>query len=113
MSPNKGKPTKYIGFMAVGAPCAGMNGALKCAMQHLLTETSHQHRYRALAIYDGFDGLLKGEVNEWTIGNLAGLHHQGGIVIGANRYDPSKDKKGEIFNRIKKYQLQGLIVIGG
>lgn len=48
VSPNKGKPVKYVGFMAVGAPCAGMNGALKCAMQHLLTENGHSVRYRAL-----------------------------------------------------------------
>jgi len=113
MSPNKEKPEKFVAFMAVGAPCAGMNGCLKAAIQYLLSETNHKYRYRALVIYDGFEGLLKDDIREWTISNLAGLHYEGGIVIGANRTHPKEDKTGRTYQQIKKYKISHLVLIGG
>lgn len=47
-----------IAILNVGAPCAGMNAAVRSAVRIGLLQ-GHQ----MLAVHDGFDGLAHGKVN--------------------------------------------------
>lgn len=118
----KQKPDKIIAFLGMGAPCAGMNSALKYSMQHLLTTNEHECRYRAVVIYDGFEGLMRakiddhplngsnsGNIQEWTISDLGGLHFQGGMKIGCKRTQPND----ECAEKLKLLDISALVIIGG
>lgn len=110
----KNLPVEYVAFMAIGAPCAGMNATLKWSIQHLLTFKSDKKvKYKALVIFDGFEGLLNNSVEEWDIRIMSNLHCEGGIVIGSNKTHPSIDQIGAIYNQFKKWKISKLVVIGG
>lgn len=54
-----------VAIMNVGAPCAGMNAAVRSAVRMGLIQG-----HNMLAVHDGFDGLAHGQVGH----NIASSH---------------------------------------
>ncbi|XP_029948058.1 phosphofructokinase, muscle b [Salarias fasciatus] len=96
-----------IAILNVGAPCAGMNAAVRSAVRAGLLQ-GHQ----MLAVHDGFDGLAHGMIEPIGWSGVAGWTGKGGSILGTKRTLP-KEFMEEISLNIAKFNIHALIIIGG
>uniref|UniRef100_A0AAR2LDP2 ATP-dependent 6-phosphofructokinase n=1 Tax=Pygocentrus nattereri TaxID=42514 RepID=A0AAR2LDP2_PYGNA len=107
VSPAEVKSNINIAIMNVGAPCAGMNAAVRSAVRIGILQG-----HNMLAIHDGFEGLAHGNIEpiSWAaVGNWTG---QGGSNLGTKRMLPANIME-EISLNIAKFNIHSLIIIGG
>ncbi|KAJ1946103.1 6-phosphofructokinase, alpha subunit, partial [Linderina pennispora] len=96
-----------IAIIHAGAPAGGMNTATRSAVR-LCINRGHT----PLGVYNGFPGLMRGEIHEldwlsvdtWTIA--------GGSKLGTNRDQP-EPQLGAVAYQLQKHNIQALMVIGG
>mmetsp|Transcript_1233 Transcript_1233/g.1248 ORF Transcript_1233/g.1248 Transcript_1233/m.1248 type:complete len:994 (+) Transcript_1233:159-3140(+) len=97
-----------IGVVHVGASSSGLNAATRAAALYCMSKG-----HKLFAIQNGFSGLInEGEIKELSWLDVEGWHNKGGSEIGTNRSLPSEDF-GNVAYYFQKYNLQGLIIIGG
>ncbi|RXK34722.1 6-phosphofructokinase [Tremella mesenterica] len=96
-----------IGIIHVGAPAGGMNAATRQAVRFC-----HNRGHTALAIYNGFEGLLDDNVAELSWLRVDSWTTRGGSELGTNRTLPSVDM-GEVASAFQRHGLDGLLLIGG
>ncbi|XP_068091905.1 ATP-dependent 6-phosphofructokinase, platelet type isoform X2 [Hyperolius riggenbachi] len=96
-----------VAILNVGAPAAGMNGAVRSAVRVGITEG-----HKMFAVNDGFEGFAHGQVAEIRWGDVGGWTGQGGSLLGTKRTLPAKhfDKIAE---QIRAHNIHALLVIGG
>ncbi|XP_028156065.1 ATP-dependent 6-phosphofructokinase isoform X4 [Ostrinia furnacalis] len=104
-----GKPAEgyTLAVMHVGAPACGMNAAVRSFVRNCI--------YRGdtvLGIHDGIEGLISGNIVKMDWSDVTGWVAQGGAFLGTKRTLPG-DKKADIAARIKQFNIQGLLLIGG
>jgi len=96
-----------IAIVNVGAPCSGMNAAVRSAVRIGLLQ-GHQ----MLAVHDGFDGLAHGIVEPIGWAAVGGWTGKGGSLLGTKRAMPSEVME-EISLTITKFNIHALVIIGG
>ena len=97
-----------LAVMHCGAPCCGMNAAVRSFVRNVI--------YRGdtvLAIYDGFDGLIAGDVHPIAWSEVSGWVGQGGANLGTRRTLPDEKNIEKIVASLKQFRIQALLVIGG
>ncbi|CAH2238265.1 jg11543 [Pararge aegeria aegeria] len=104
-----GKPVEglTLAVMHVGAPACGMNAAVRSFVRNCI--------YRGdtiLGIHDGVEGFISGNIVKMEWSDVTGWVAQGGAFLGTKRTLPG-DKKSAIAARIKEFNIQGLLIIGG
>ncbi|XP_066526498.1 phosphofructokinase, muscle a [Hoplias malabaricus] len=96
-----------VAVLNVGAPCAGMNAAVRSAVRIGILQG-----HSMLAVHDGFEGLAQGKIEPITWNNVGGWTGKGGSNLGTKRVLPSKHIE-EISLNIAKYNIHALVIIGG
>ncbi|EXJ66922.1 6-phosphofructokinase [Cladophialophora psammophila CBS 110553] len=103
-----------IAIIHVGAPCAGMNPAVRAAVAYCLSRG-----HTPLAIYNGFPGLQRhhadkpvGSVRELKWIDVDDWVNQGGSELGTNRSLPSEDVPTTA-DCFRLYKFDALFLIGG
>ncbi|XP_065790605.1 ATP-dependent 6-phosphofructokinase, muscle type isoform X2 [Muntiacus reevesi] len=96
-----------VAVMNVGAPAAGMNAAVRSTVRIGLIQGN-----RVLVVHDGFEGLAKGQIEEAGWSYVGGWTGQGGSKLGTKRTLPKKSFE-QISANITKFNIQGLVLIGG
>jgi 6-phosphofructokinase 1 len=96
-----------IAIVHCGAPSAGMNAATRSAVRYGLHKG-----YTVLAVYNGFDGLIKGDIKEMDWMSVDGWIGKAGSELGTNRSLPVK-QIGMVAYQMQRFDIQGLIVVGG
>uniref|UniRef100_A0A3P9PR46 ATP-dependent 6-phosphofructokinase n=1 Tax=Poecilia reticulata TaxID=8081 RepID=A0A3P9PR46_POERE len=107
VSPPETKSNINIAILNVGAPCAGMNAAVRAAVRIGLLQ-GHQ----MLAVHEGFDGLAHGLIEPIGWSGVAGWTGKGGSMLGTKRTLP-KQVLEEISLNITKFNIHGIVIIGG
>ena len=74
---------KTIGILTSGGDAPGMNAAIRA-----VTRAGIYNGFNIKGIYRGYDGLIKGEVKEFTTENVSGIITRGGTILKTAR---SKD----------------------
>eukprot|EP00834_Sanchytrium_tribonematis_P006474 NODE_480_length_6952_cov_0.771487.p1 type:complete len:770 gc:universal NODE_480_length_6952_cov_0.771487:4508-6817(+) len=98
-----------LAFMHVGAPCGGMNIAAS-----VLAKYSLNRGHQPVAIYNGFEGLLKGQVKDLQWTDVTNWITKGGSSLGTNRYLPSTSADfGILAYQLHKLNINALMIIGG
>lgn len=97
-----------IGVMNGGAPAPGMNTAVRAAVR-LGLDKGHA----VLGIYNGFRGLIQGEITEFNWMSVNGWTNMGGSELGTNRYIPADSDFYAIARNIEEHNIEGLLIIGG
>ncbi|CAO3625393.1 unnamed protein product [Cunninghamella echinulata] len=98
-----------IGIVHVGAPAGGMNAATRTAVRYAVNRG-----HTPIAIYNGFDGLIKGSIEKLNWIGVDGWTTHGGSELGTNRHVPGEQIDiGMIAYKLQEFNLQGLIIIGG
>uniref|UniRef100_A0AAR2JLE4 6-phosphofructokinase n=1 Tax=Pygocentrus nattereri TaxID=42514 RepID=A0AAR2JLE4_PYGNA len=90
-----------VAVLNVGAPCAGMNAAVRAAVRIGIIQG-----HSMLAVHDGFEGLAQGKVTK---------HHTtmfSAVFLFSGRTLPAKHIE-EISLNIAKYNIHALVIIGG
>lgn len=66
---------KTIGILTSGGDAPGMNAAIRA-----VTRSGIYNCFNIKGIYRGFDGLIKGEVKDFTTENVSGIITKGGTI---------------------------------
>uniref|UniRef100_A0A673WJG8 Phosphofructokinase, muscle n=1 Tax=Salmo trutta TaxID=8032 RepID=A0A673WJG8_SALTR len=70
-----------VAIVNVGAPCAGMNAAVRSAVRIGIIQG-----HNMLAVHDGFEGLAHGNIEPITWTGVSGWTGKGGSELGTKRY---------------------------
>ncbi len=106
--PPAGQRRLRLGVLNSGAPAPGMNTAVRAAVR-LGIDKGHL----LLGIHNGFEGLAEGEIEELNWMSVTGWSQAGGSELGTNRKVPKGSDLYAIARNIEKYEIDGLLVIGG
>ncbi len=106
--PTPGQKRLRLAVMNSGAPASGMNTAIRAAVRSGLDQG-----HIMLGVTNGFQGLVDGNVREMDWMSVNGWASVGGSELGANRTIPSGRDFYHIARTIEKYDIQGLLIIGG
>jgi len=106
--PQPGQKRLRLGILNSGAPASGMNTASRAAIR-LGIDKGHI----MLGIRNGFQGLVDGEIQEMEWMSVNGWASMGGSELGTNRKIPKGSDLYAIARTIEKYDIQGLLIIGG
>ncbi len=97
-----------IAVMNCGWPAPGMNAAVRAAVRIGL-----DHGHKVYQIRNGFEGMISGDFREMDWMDVEEWVSLGGSRIGSNRMVPREDDLYDIANNLVKYNIQGIIMIGG
>lgn len=106
--PTPGQKRLRLAVMNSGAPAPGMNTAIRAAVR-----TGLDLGHIMLGVTNGFQGLIDGSVREMDWMSVNGWASMGGSELGANRAVPTGRDFYHIARTIEKYDIQGLLIIGG
>lgn len=93
--------------MHVGVPACGMNAAV-----HSFVRNSIHQGHTVYGIYDGFSGLVAGNFKKLDWIDVTGWVMLGSALLRTNQELPD-GKFEEIAARLKEFNIQGLLVVGG
>jgi len=99
-----------IAIMCSGGDAAGMNPAIKSFVEHCL-----KNELVPYLIYDGFEGLIDGNIKKAFHEDVTGIMHLGGTIIRTSRskrfYEP---KYREIaYENLKEAEIDKIIILAG
>jgi len=96
-----------LAVMHVGAPCCGMNAAVRSFTRNCIYSGNNP-----MAIHNGVDGLMNGEVKPISWSDVTGWVAEGGALLGTKRTLPEKNYT-KCAEQLARFKIQGLVVIGG
>ncbi|KAK6471210.1 ATP-dependent 6-phosphofructokinase [Huso huso] len=105
--PPEDKSNFNIAVVNVGAPCAGMNAAVRSTVRIGIIQGHHM-----LSVHDGFEGLARGQIEPIGWNDVGGWTGKGGSNLGTKRVMPGK-YMDEISLTISKFNIHALVIIGG
>jgi len=101
---------KKIGVLTSGGDSPGMNAAIRAVVRKGI-----YHDLEVYGIYNGYQGLLNGNIKKLELGSVGDIIHRGGTILRSARLpefaQPEVQKKG--LEVLKSFGLDGLVVIGG
>ena len=102
---------KKIGVLTGGGDCPGLNAVIRAVVKRALDT----YNLQVLGIREGWAGLVKGRVEPLTYFSISGILPRGGTILGTSRTNPLKSEETlqRVLNTIKKFGIDGLVVIGG
>ncbi|KAM4738142.1 phosphofructokinase, muscle a isoform 2-T2 [Anableps anableps] len=107
INPPDVKSNINVALMNIGAPCAGMNAAVRAAVRMGIIQG-----HSMFAVHDGFHGLAHGQIEPMNWTTVSGWTNKGGSMLGTKRTLPGQ-LLGEISKNIAKFNIHALVIIGG
>ena len=110
---------KRFGILTSGGDAPGLNAAIRAVCR----TARNQYNMEAVAIYNGYRGLIKGDMEVLNAQDLTGLLTVGGTILGTSREKPFKNPSIDpetgllpieaIKKNYSKWNLDALVCIGG
>ena len=109
---------KTFGILTSGGDAPGLNAAIRAVCR----TASLRFGMKAVAIHNGYRGLINGDMTPLDTESLAGLLTVGGTILGTSREKPFKnpepDENGlfpidKIKANYEKFNLDALVCLGG
>jgi len=101
---------KKIGVLTSGGDSPGMNAAIRAVVRTALVSNIEVY-----GIYNGYAGLVNGEIEIMCHKSVGGIINQGGTFLGSARLpeftEPEVRRRG--IDNLKKHGIDALVVIGG
>ena len=99
-----------IGILTSGGDAPGMNAAIRA-----VTRAGIYNGFKIKAIYRGYDGLLNGEISDFTTENVSGIIGTGGTILKTARSKEFMTEEGreKAYQNLVENNIDALIVIGG
>ena len=104
------KKIKTIGVLTSGGDAPGMNAAIRA-----VTRSAICSGYKVMGIMKGYEGLMKGEMNEMSARNVSDIIYRGGTILKTARAPEFKTKEGlqKAADMADAFDIDALVVIGG
>ncbi|SET30160.1 6-phosphofructokinase [Prevotella sp. kh1p2] len=101
---------KTIGILTSGGDAPGMNAAIRA-----VTRAGICNGFNIKGIYRGYDGLINGEIIDFTTENVSGIILQGGTILKTARSKDfmTEEGKRKAYDNMVKEGIDALVVIGG
>src|SRR5699024_2073055 len=101
---------KKIGVLTSGGDAPGMKAAIRAVVRKAI-----YHDIEVYGIKNGFQGLIDGNIEKMELGSVGDIIHGGGTMVFSARCKAFTTDEGQEkgFERLKKFGIDGLIVIGG
>ncbi|KAL1430650.1 hypothetical protein MTO96_014842 [Rhipicephalus appendiculatus] len=96
-----------MAVMHVGAPCCGMNAAVRSFVRNCLNRGDV-----VFGIHDGVEGLIDGNIQSMAWHDVSGWVGQGGAFLGTKRTLPGNMME-QCVAKLREFKIQALLVIGG
>ena len=99
-----------IGVLTSGGDSPGMNAAIRA-----VTRSAIFAGWKVYGIYRGYEGLIGGEVKEFTSESVSNTIQRGGTILKTARSEEFRTPEGraKAYETLRKYHIDALIVIGG
>ena len=101
---------KTIGVLTSGGDAPGMNAAIRA-----VTRAGICNGYNIKGIYRGYDGLINGEIEDFTTENVSGIIMSGGTILKTARSKEfmTDEGKEKAYQQMQAHGIDALVVIGG
>lgn len=101
---------KKIGVLTSGGDAPGMNPAIRAVVRKAI-----YHGLEVYGIYQGYQGLISGNIEKLELGSVGDIIHRGGTKLYSARCEEFKTLEGQKkgIEQLKKFGIEGLVVIGG
>lgn len=101
---------KTIGVLTSGGDAPGMNAAVRSVVRSAIANGCN-----VCGIYNGYNGLLSGDIKKMTRGDVSNIINRGGTVIYTARCSEFRTQEGVLKGKemCEKFGIDGLVVIGG
>lgn len=99
-----------IGVLTSGGDAPGMNPCVRA-----IVRTAVHQGLAVIGINEGFDGLLRGDLQHLSARDVGGIIGQGGTMLQTARCPDFYERKGRIkaLRELNEAGIEGLVVIGG
>ena len=99
-----------IGILTSGGDAPGMNAALRA-----VTCAALKKGIEVFAIYDGYKGMVEGNIKKLTKEDVDEILNKGGTIIRSARLPEFKDLevRKKAVEQLKKHGIDAIVVIGG
>jgi 6-phosphofructokinase 1 len=96
--------------MTSGGDSPGMNAAIRAVVR-----TAHFHGLKVSGIYDGYEGLVHGDMQELGVRDVSNIIQRGGTILRSARSPAFRTPQGRATAKqaLDVHGIDGLIVIGG
>jgi len=104
------KKIKKIGVLTSGGDAPGMNAAVRAVVR-----SSVYNNIECFGIYKGYQGMIEGSIKKLNARSVNNIINKGGTVLKTARCQEfySKEGRQKAYNKIKEYEIDALVVIGG
>lgn len=112
---------RRFAILTGGGDCPGLNAVIRAVIKTFL-----QNGCEVFGIYNGFNGLINGNLKQMDYADVSGILPRGGTILGTtNRDNPFKfaveengelvyyDMRDKVVENLQKYDIEALVVIGG
>ena len=101
---------KRIGVMTSGGDSPGMNACVRAVVR-----TAIYHGLDVMGIYQGYEGMIRGEIKPLSTRDVGGIIQKGGTILQTARSEEFKTKPGqrEAVRELNANGIDGVVVIGG
>ena len=101
---------KKIGVLTSGGDSPGMNAAIRAVVRKAI-----YHNVEVYGIYNGYQGLVNGNIKKLELGSVGDIIHRGGTMLYTARCPEFKGREVQLkgIEQLKKFGIEGLVVIGG
>ncbi|PPA71622.1 6-phosphofructokinase [Jeotgalibacillus proteolyticus] len=101
---------KRIGVLTSGGDSPGMNPAVRAVVRKAIF-----HGLEVYGIYQGYQGLISGNIEKLELGSVGDIIHRGGTKLYSARCEEFKTVEGQKkgIAQLEKFGIEGLVVIGG
>ena len=99
-----------IGILTSGGDSPGMNAAIRA-----VTRTAISKGFKVKGIYRGYDGLINGEIKEFTSESVSNIVARGGTILKSARSKEFMTPEGreKAYATMQQEGIDALVVIGG
>ena len=101
---------RTIGVLTSGGDAPGMNAAVRAVVRGAVSLDM-----RVYGIYDGYYGLMRGDLHEMDVKSVSDILHRGGTFLRTARCMEMLTEEGvkKAAEQAALFDLDGLVVIGG
>ncbi|MBR0259602.1 MAG: 6-phosphofructokinase [Prevotella sp.] len=101
---------KTIGILTSGGDSPGMNAAIRA-----VTRAGIYNGFNIKGIYRGYEGLMNGEVKNFTTEDVSGIITRGGTILKSARSKDFMTVEGrqKAYETCVREEIDALVVIGG
>ncbi len=104
------KEIKKIGVFTSGGDAPGMNAAVRAVVR-----TAKYYDIGVAAIYQGYKGMVEGNIQPLSTRSVANIIQRGGTVLKTARSEEFRNRDGRMqaYENLKDQKIDACIVIGG